>query len=84
MDHIAAGQGIFLGEQAGSRAIDVPAQAQNRPVWEVGRDGPATAIVARAAKAVPRTISPNADTSYDCWRCGELRNVNPKVTAKKD
>jgi DNA-directed RNA polymerase subunit RPC12/RpoP len=26
---------------------------------------------------------PNADTSYDCWRCGEHRNVNPKVTTAK-
>jgi DNA-directed RNA polymerase subunit RPC12/RpoP len=26
---------------------------------------------------------PNADTSYDCWRCGEHRKVKPKVTATK-
>ena len=26
---------------------------------------------------------PNADTSYDCWRCGEHRNVKPKVAAAK-
>jgi DNA-directed RNA polymerase subunit RPC12/RpoP len=26
---------------------------------------------------------PNANTSYDCWRCGEHRNVKPKVTAGK-
>ena len=26
---------------------------------------------------------PNADTSYDCWRCGEYRNVKPKVAAAK-
>ncbi len=23
---------------------------------------------------------PNADTSYDCWRCGEHRKVKPKLT----
>ena len=23
---------------------------------------------------------PNADTSYDCWRCGEHRKVKPKVS----
>jgi DNA-directed RNA polymerase subunit RPC12/RpoP len=26
---------------------------------------------------------PNADTSYDCWRCGEHRKVKPKVTTAK-
>lgn len=25
---------------------------------------------------------PNADTSYECWRCGEHRKVKPKLTAK--
>jgi hypothetical protein len=25
---------------------------------------------------------PNVDTSYDCWRCGEHRNVKPKVEKK--
>jgi DNA-directed RNA polymerase subunit RPC12/RpoP len=25
----------------------------------------------------------NADTSYDCWRCGEHRNVKPKATTDK-
>jgi DNA-directed RNA polymerase subunit RPC12/RpoP len=24
---------------------------------------------------------PNADTSYECWRCGEVRKVKPRVTA---
>ena len=24
---------------------------------------------------------PNADTSYECWRCNEHRKVKPKVTA---
>jgi len=27
---------------------------------------------------------PNADTSYDCWRCGEHRKVKPKATAEKN
>jgi len=26
---------------------------------------------------------PNADTSYDCWRCGEHRKVKPKATIAK-
>jgi DNA-directed RNA polymerase subunit RPC12/RpoP len=26
---------------------------------------------------------PNADTNYDCWRCGEVRKVKPKATADK-
>jgi DNA-directed RNA polymerase subunit RPC12/RpoP len=26
---------------------------------------------------------PNADTTYDCWRCEEHRKVKPKVTAAK-
>jgi DNA-directed RNA polymerase subunit RPC12/RpoP len=26
---------------------------------------------------------PNADTSYDCWRCGEHRGVKPKLAAEK-
>jgi DNA-directed RNA polymerase subunit RPC12/RpoP len=25
---------------------------------------------------------PDADTSYECWRCGEVRKVKPKVTAE--
>jgi len=27
---------------------------------------------------------PNADTSYDCWRCGEHRKVKPRTTATKN
>jgi DNA-directed RNA polymerase subunit RPC12/RpoP len=27
---------------------------------------------------------PSADTSYDCWRCGEHRKVKPKVTAEQN
>lgn len=27
---------------------------------------------------------PNADTSYDCWRCGEHRAVKPKVAPPEE
>jgi DNA-directed RNA polymerase subunit RPC12/RpoP len=26
---------------------------------------------------------PNADTTYECWQCGEVRKVKPKTTAAK-
>jgi len=26
---------------------------------------------------------PNADTSYECWQCGEVRKVKPRVTAER-
>jgi hypothetical protein len=35
-------------------------------------------VVLRAENDIPE-----ADASYDCWRCHEHRNVKPKVAAKK-
>jgi DNA-directed RNA polymerase subunit RPC12/RpoP len=68
---------FFLGPLGVGFALIAPDQTpQKRPV----PDGRRRFICPRCGAD---SDIPDADTSYDCWRCGEVRKVKAKATAAK-